>query len=159
DPPPTSVVDPPIVPFESRSRVNLDAVYWTAPRSESLKDVAERFGLKAADLRKLDPSVGPRVEAGQRVLVYRHMPGTVSRSIGAPNRGRMEHGAPLPEGEGWKLRAYRPRTWATRHVITELATALADWRERFPDAQPVLLGELARPRGGRARPHKSHRTG
>lgn len=149
-----------IVPFEPRARVNLDAVWWTAPRAESVGRLAERFGLEEKELRASDPSlVGDRVQAGQRVLVYRHEPGTVSRSIGAPNRGRIEHAAPLPEGDGWTLRAYRPRAWATRHVITELAAALGEWRERYPGAQPVLLGELARRGGGRARPHRSHRSG
>lgn len=157
-PAPTSSVA--FVPFEPRARVNLDAVWWTAPRAESLARLADRYGMKEKELRAIDPGlVGDRVQAGQRVLVYRHTPGTVSRSVGAPNRGRIEHSAPLPEGEGWALRAYRPRAWATRHVVTELASALGEWRERYPDAQPVLLGELAKRGGGRVRPHKSHRSG
>ncbi len=148
------------MPFEAHARVNLDAVWWTAPRRESVGSLADRFGMKEKELRALDPSlVDKHVEAGQRVLVYRHVPGTLSRSVGAPNRGRLENAAPFPEGEAWKLRAYRPRTWATRHVVTTLASALGEWRERYPSARPVLLGEIARRKGGRARPHRSHRTG
>lgn len=149
-----------IVPFEPRARVNLDAVWWTAPHADSVARLAERFGMKEKELRAIDSTlVGKRVQVGQRVLVYRHDPNAVSRSIGAPNRGRLENAAPFPEGDGWTLRAYRPRTWATRHVVGELAASLTEWRERYPDAQPVLLGELARRSGGRARPHRSHRTG
>jgi murein endopeptidase len=135
-------------------------VWWTAPRAESVKQVAERFGIDDDDLRDLDPSLaGGRVAPGQRVLVYRHDPATPSRSVGAPNRGRLEHAAPFPEGDGWALRAYRPRTWATRHVVIELAASISEWRERFPAAQPVLLGEFSRRAGGRVRPHRSHRSG
>ena len=57
------------------------------------------------------------------------------------------------------LRGYRPRTWATRATVTALAGALGEWRERFPEAQPVLLGEFSRRAGGRVRPHKSHCSG
>ena len=149
-----------IVPFESRARVNLEAVWWTAPHDEPVGRLAKRFGVDEDDLRALDPALaGDRVEAGQKVLVFRHEPDTVSRSIGAPNRGRLEHGAAFPEGEAWNLRAYRPRAWATRHVVTQLAAALHGWREDHPEAQPVLLGELSRRGGGRARPHRSHRSG
>lgn len=149
-----------IVPFEPRARVNLDAVWWTTPHGESVRRAAERFGVDEKDLRKLNPwLMDNRVQKGQRVLVYRQEPGTVSRSVGAPNRGRLLHAAPFPEGDGWNLRAYRPRAWATRHVVTELAAALAAWREQHASAQPVLLGELSRRTGGRVRPHRSHRSG
>lgn len=159
EPPPIVPLDP-IVPFEPRARVELGRVWWTAPRAESVKQVAERFGIALDDLRALDPSLASdRIAAGQRVLVYRHDPEAPSRSIGAPNRGRLEHAAPFPEGDGWSLRVYRPRTWATRHVVAELAASIAEWRERFPAAQPVLLGEFSRRSGGKVRPHRSHRSG
>ncbi len=149
-----------IIPFEPRGQVNLDRVWWTAPRAETVKQLGERFGVPAEEMRALDPSfIGPRVRAGQRVLVYRHDARTPSRSVGAPNRGRIEHAAPFPEGSGWRLRAYRPRAWATRHVVGELVSAIGEWRERFPTAQPVLIGELSRRDGGRVRPHRSHRSG
>jgi murein endopeptidase len=160
DPLPASRGFDPVVPFEPRARVELGRVWWTAPRAESVKQVAERFGIAHDDLRALDPSLADgRVAAGQRVLVYRHDPAAPSRSVGAPNRGRLEHAVPFPEGDGWALRAYRPRTWATRHVVVELAASITEWRERFPEAQPVLLGEFSRRGGGTVRPHRSHRSG
>lgn len=160
DPSPTPGASVPVVPFEPRARVELARVWWSAPRAESVKQVAERFGIADDDLLALDPSLANgRVVPGQRVLVYRHDPASASRSVGSPNRGRLEHAAPFPEGNGWALRGYRPRTWATRHVVVELAASLAEWRERHPTAQPVLLGEFSRRSGGRVRPHRSHRSG
>ncbi|MBV1857833.1 MAG: penicillin-insensitive murein endopeptidase, partial [Nannocystaceae bacterium] len=99
------------------------------------------------------------VQTNQRVLVYRFEPGTVSRSIGAPNRGRIENSAPFPSGDGWNMRGYRPRSYATRQTVKTLATSLAQWRERYPQANAVKVGEFSRRGGGRVRPHKSHRTG
>lgn len=149
------------IPFSRRPRLNLDAVWWEAPRGESLRRLADRWGTTAESLGALNPVLveTERVEPGQRVLVYRYEPGTVSRSVGAPNRGRIDNAAPFPEGEGWVLRSFRPRSYATRQTVTTLAVALAEWHERFPDANPVKLGELSKRSGGRVRPHKSHRTG
>lgn len=148
------------VPFEPRATVVLDEVHWTAPRRESSHQLALRFGLSTEQLHALAPELDARaVEPGERVLVYRHDADAPSHSIGAPNRGRIAHAAAFPEGEGWQLRSYRPRTWATRSTVTALAGALGEWRERFPEAQPVLLGEFSRHDGGRVRPHKSHCSG
>ena len=149
------------IPWTKRPRLNLDAVWWEAPRAESLRRLADRWGTTEDDLAALNPELAAaeRVEPGARVLVYRYAPGTVSRSVGAPNRGRIENAAPFPQGEGWVLREFRPRSYATRQTVRTLALALAEWHERFPDANPVKLGELSKRGGGRVRPHKSHRTG
>ncbi|MGH1340270.1 MAG: penicillin-insensitive murein endopeptidase [Nannocystales bacterium] len=161
------VADPPMmhamgatIPSATRPHLNLDAVWWTVPRNESLKRLADRWGADDDELRKLNPTLSDeKAEKGERLVVYRLEPGTVSRSVGAPNRGRIENSAPFPDGEGWNMRGYRPRSYATRQTVTQLATSLALWRERYPDANPVKLGEFSRRGGGRVRPHKSHRTG
>ncbi len=148
------------IPFSARPRLNLDAVWWSAPRDESLKRLADRWGADEDELLELNPDLADDgAQRGQRVVIYRFEPGTVSRSVGAPNRGRIENSAPFPVGDGWTLRGYRPRSYATRQTVKELATSLAEWRERHPEANPVKLGEFSRRGGGRVRPHKSHRTG
>lgn len=150
----------PTIPFSPRARINLDAVWWTTPRAESLERLADRWGTSEKELLALNPELtDQRVEAGRRVTVYRFAAGTVSRSIGAPNHGRIENSAPFPQGEGWVLRGFRPRSYATRQTVRELAASLTEWRERYPQASPVKLGELSKRGGGRVRPHKSHRTG
>lgn len=149
-----------IIPEARTARVNLDAVWWTAPSSESVERLAGRWGIKHDDLVALNPTLeNGAVEAGERIAVYRMEPDTLSRSIGAPNRGRIQHGAPLVEGDAWVLRAHRPRSWATRSTVNNLAAALVEWRERFPEATPVKIGELSQRGGGRVHPHRSHRSG
>jgi murein endopeptidase len=149
-----------VIPYAELPQINLDAVWWTAPRNESLALLAERWGTKEKALRKLNPEVrGDRVEAGQRFVIYRHQPGTVSRSVGAPNRGRLEHGVPFLEGDYWQLRSYRPRSYATRDVVVNLATALERWGVSHREASPVKIGEFSKRGGGRLKPHSSHRTG
>ncbi len=149
-----------IIPWGSRSSVNLDAVWWTAPQSESVAQLAARWGADDAELAALNPSLADgRVDEGERLVVYRHDPDTVSQSVGAPNRGHIEHAAPFPDGNAWVLRTFRPRSYATRHTVDTLATALTDWHERHPTANPVKLGEFSKRGGGRVRPHASHRTG
>lgn len=149
------------IPFDARPQINLDAVWWSAPRTESLGRLAERWGTPKETLLALNPTLKARerVEQGQRLQVYRHAPGTLSKSIGAPNRGRIENAAAFPSGEGWVMRSWRPRSYATRQVVSELALSLTQWHEQYPDAHPVKLGELSKRDGGRARPHKSHRSG
>lgn len=149
------------IPYDARPQINLDAVWWSAPRNESLGRLSDRWGMPKKTLLRLNPGLAGegRVEQGQRVLVYRHTPGTLSQSVGAPNRGRIENAAAFPSGEGWVMRSWRPRSYATRQVVTELALSLTEWHERYPDAHPVKLGELSKRGGGRVRPHKSHRSG
>lgn len=149
------------IPASERPQINLDAVWWEAPRTETLGRLADRWGTREELLLELNPHLdkAERVEQGKRVLVYRFQPGTVSRSVGTPSRGRIENGAPFPEGEGWVLRSFRPRSYATRQVVKELALSLTEWREFHPEANPVKIGEFSKRGGGRVRPHKSHRSG
>jgi murein endopeptidase len=149
------------VPFVARPTVNLDAVWWTTPRREPVTRLADRWGLGAEDLQQLNPSLADldKVEAGQHLCVYRYDPAMPSRSVGATNNGYLEHGAPLVESDAWILREYRPRSWATRHVVTELAAQLYAFHDAHPDAQPVKLGELSQRGGGKIKPHRSHRSG
>jgi murein endopeptidase len=164
------VSDPPVqasplavIPSEEAPRINLDAVWWTAPKTEKVSRLSDRWGIPVEVLRELNPELPAgkkaKVEAGQRILVYRHAEGELSKSIGAPNQGRLENGVPFPEGKYWALREYRPRAFATRTVVTNLATAFDGWGRRFPGAPPVRIGEFSSRKGGKAPPHSSHRSG
>jgi murein endopeptidase len=97
-----------------------------------------------------------------------------SRSVGLPWRGRLVHGRQLPlEGTGFITwdpirkrvgnRAWR--RWGSQRLLDTLQTVLAAYAERHPDAPPVLVGDLSRPRGGDFGPrfggigHASHQNG
>lgn len=150
-----------VIPGTGTPSIDLEEVRWSAPYEEPVDRLARRWGMQADELRALNNELVGReeVEPGERFVVYRYRPGEVSRSVGAPTRGRLVHGVPLPEGPHWRLRPHRPRTYGTQGAIEGLMRALAAWHRRDPEAAPLMIGELSKREGGRARPHSSHRSG
>jgi murein endopeptidase len=97
-----------------------------------------------------------------------------SRATGLPWAGRLINGRQLPlEGEGfltWDPILKRVgnrgwRRWGTERLLRTLRAVLAEYARRHPDAAPVLVGDLSRPRGGDFGPrfggigHASHQNG
>ena len=97
-----------------------------------------------------------------------------SRAAGLPWRGRLVAGRQLPlTGDGFatwdpilKRVGNRPwRRWGTDRLLGTLRRVLAAYASRHPDAPPVLVGDLSRPRGGDFGPrfggigHASHQNG
>jgi murein endopeptidase len=97
-----------------------------------------------------------------------------SRAVGLPYRGRLVNGRQLPlQGDGfatWDPILKRVgnrswRRWGTERLLRTLRTVLAEYARRHPDAPPVLVGDLSRPRGGDFGPqfggkgHASHQNG
>lgn len=81
-------------------------------------------------------------------------------SVGSPNLGVITDGVALPkEGKGFR----RLRPWSTSYVGTpglvktlELAGSRVAPKETDP---PLLVGDIAAPRGGKLPGHASHRSG
>jgi len=148
------------VPWTLGPHVNLSAVRWTAPRKESLGDLADRWGTTSKLLRALNPETcTDPVTPGQVFVVYRATDGELSRAVGSPNRGRVEHSVAFPEGQGWVLRPWRHRAYGTKRVVETLAAALVEFHRDHPGTPPLLLGDIGNRRGGRAPPHRSHQSG
>jgi murein endopeptidase len=97
-----------------------------------------------------------------------------SRAAGLPWRGRLIDGRQLPlTGYGFatwdpilKRVGNRPwRRWGTDRLLRTLHRVLGAYARRHPDAPPVLVGDLSRPRGGDFGPrfggigHASHQNG
>lgn len=139
----------------------LREVFWTAHETTTIDTLASAWGIKAAALTALNPQLGPhaQVPAGTQLCVYRHDPSQPTLSVGAPNRGKLRNGMPLPEGPGWRLRTHRPRTYGAVHTIHALVDAFEAFSERYPTGPKIRIGELARRTGGKVPPHSSHRTG
>lgn len=149
-----------VQPEERHPNVNLGVVRWTAPRRETFERLAGRWGMRAKTLRRLNPDLeGSIVEAGQVLVVSRSAAQELSRSVGSPNRGRLRNGVAFPESDAWALRPWRPHGYGTTHTVAWLAAVLRGFAERFPDAPPIVIGDLSRRYGGRAPPHKSHQSG
>jgi murein endopeptidase len=139
----------------------LAEVRWTVEAPSTVEDVAGNWGMWPADLRELNPELEGRksIAPGTQLLVHRGDPREPTRSVGAPNRGHLVAGIPLPEGPHWQLREHRPRVFGSRNTIEALLAALRSYGAEDPDAPPVRFGEISRRRGGRSNPHVSHRSG
>jgi murein endopeptidase len=80
------------------------------------------------------------------------------QSIGVPWDGELRDAARLPAGEGYVIR--RPqRAFGTRATVERVERALADWRDRFPDAHVLAIGDLSAEHGGAITEHHSHQSG
>ena len=163
----TPEVDPaPVLLPRARAEApmpSLEVIEWTVEQEESFETVASRWGLKTSGLRELNPNLGLRrvdlVPAGTKLRVYAASTENPTRSIGSPNKGRLQHGMPMPEGPYWMLRERRTRAYGASNTIEAMLAAFQQYGESFDDAPPVSVGELSARRGGRAAPHRSHRTG
>lgn len=139
----------------------LAEIYWTVPEGGATTDLlAANWGL-GRTFFTLNPDLAPgtKLDEGAKVKVYAADPVEPTRSIGHPNRGRLQRGMPMPEGDAWRLRPNRRRAFGTHKTIQTMVKAFEAYGERFPDAPAVRVGEIASRRGGRAKPHASHRTG
>ncbi len=136
-------------------------VLWTVDQPQTVNDLAIKWGVRTEHLVELNPKLANRgtVQTGERYLVFRENPAEPTKSIGAPNRGRLANGLPLPEGEYWEFRPSRRRSYGTPITIESLVSAFEAYGEAYPDADPIRIGEISAKTGGRAHPHKSHRTG
>ncbi len=155
----TAVVKP-LVSYPERD-FDLSEVRWTVPKTMAVADLASQWGLPTKMLRKLNPALRgrKRVREGDDLRVYAADLAAPTRSLGAPNRGKLEGGVPLPEGDSWRLRQRRVRVYGNKVMVESLMQAFEAYGAAFTDAPEVRLGDLSDRNGGRLSPHKSHRTG
>ena len=97
----------------------LHEVQWTVMQGESRDMLASRWGMMERHLVALNPELKglAAVPAGLRLRVFAHDDERPTRSIGAPNKGRLQHGLPMPEGPYWQLRERRTRTYGATNAI------------------------------------------
>jgi murein endopeptidase len=97
-----------------------------------------------------------------------------ARAAGVPWGGRLIHGRRLPaSGPGYitwdpilkQVPNRSWRRWGTGRLLGTVKRVLAAYARRHPEAPPVLVGDLSRPRGGDFGPrsggigHASHQNG
>ena len=81
-----------------------------------------------------------------------------SRSVGAPDRGRLEHAAALSDSPAYVRLASAGVQWGTAELVALLQRAAA--RLLTYEAGPrLLVGSLSLHDGGRFPPHESHQSG
>ena len=150
----------PLVEYPQRD-FDLSKVRWTVPKTMQLADLASQWGLSAKALRVLNPELRGkrRVREGSELVVFSADPDEPTRSLGAPNRGKLNNGVPLPEGESWRLRQRRVRLYGTTVMVESMLQAFEAYGAEYPDSEEIRVGDLSNRKGGRLSPHKSHRTG
>ncbi len=82
-----------------------------------------------------------------------------SHSVGKPNDGYLRHGRLLPkEGPGF-LRKNDKAPYGTDETVAIIEWACSEMVRLYPGTASVVVGNLSLEKGGRLKPHKSHRAG
>jgi murein endopeptidase len=135
----------------------LDEMWHTVAYPSKYKLLGQGLG-PMTQLQVLNPEVDfDHLEEGQQILVWKRSD-SVPRSWGEANRGRLYNGEPLPPGESYTL-LYPHRTFGTYYTISEIVRVLDSYKERYPDAKPLVVGDVSVKHGRRIKPHKSHQSG
>lgn len=155
---PKSKADPgPLEPIPLRT---LERITWTTETAGTLDDLKVTWGIPKDTLTQLNPKL-PRskpIAVGTEIVVHTAKLGT-SIAIGPPNDGRLIRGIPLPEDAAWRLPDDRSRAFAAFDTIQSITAAMDAYHQRFPDAEPIQVGELSRRKGGEISGHQSHQVG
>jgi hypothetical protein len=138
-----------------------EVVHYTVRNGGTLARVANLFKIFHHEIQELNPGIAlDKVLApGTRVVVWKRREGRDSASIGYPSSGRLQHPVPMPEGPGRLLKMTPWKSWATVETVAVLDAVLREWAGRYPDALPLLVGNMSAPDGGRLQPHSTHQSG
>ncbi len=137
----------------------IDELWHTVGRGKSKHRLREMFGGRLSRIEALNPGVDlDNLEEGQEILVWQRDTAKISQSVAAANRGRVSNGEPLPPGDNYVV-MYPHRAFGTYYTISEVVRVLDAFAVRFPEASPVIMGDLSFRNGKRIRPHKSHQSG
>lgn len=150
-----------------------EKIEYEVQEGDSWGSVAHAFGARAPDLRaynypyrgKMTPGTVLKVHADPIVRDWvAATPDPAERvprggvGVGSPDMGSLLGGVRIPEGEGYWLRLPRS-AYGTTHAVTELLTAMSDFRAKSSWAGTLAIGAMSGPRGGPLGHHKSHQTG
>ena len=137
----------------------LDEMWHTVRPYQTRQKIQAMYKMGLKKLQHLNPDADlNELETGQQLLVWRRDARHISESRGHADRGRLRHGEPMPDGEGY-IRIFPHRTFGTYYTISEISRVLANYNQLYPDADPLMIGDISLRGGGRIRPHRSHRTG
>ncbi len=86
-------------------------------------------------------------------------PASESVSVGRANRGRLRHGVAIESNDVLRLKNPANRiNYGTAELVALIERSAERVAEQFPGSV-LTVGDLSRERGGRVRPHRSHRVG
>lgn len=126
---------------------------------QRLSQVRRRWHLSEEDLQRLNPDLDLEAAGpGTTVCVWRFDPDLRPRSVGRPNRGRLELGEQMPDGPGWVVRD-PSQAYGIREAIDAIVHAVRVVMAERPGGQELMVADLSRFGGGRLQPHRSHASG
>lgn len=131
-------------------------VWVTAAASAEAKPRREHHHVRGTKAKRSAHASPVKVEHHHLAYVPR---GPVEgQSLGLPWSGRLRDPSELPDGEGYVIR--RPwRAFGTRTTVDIIHHALEDFREQFPDAHVIAVGDISQESGGQITQHHSHQSG
>lgn len=137
-------------------------VTYKVKRGGSMKMVANLYKIFHHEIQAWNPGVDLDVEQGPGTkFVVWESPGDdfVSESVGYAGDGSLVGGVPMVDGPGRILKMEAWKSYATAYNVAVLDAILRQWAERFPEDRPLLVGNMSAAKGGRLRPHSTHRSG
>ena len=81
-----------------------------------------------------------------------------SLSIGTPGSAMLINPVTLEPGPFWEI-ASRAAVFGTQETVDAIGAALSKVHELFPDAPPIVVGDISDEDGGRLKRHQSHQGG
>ncbi|HPH66399.1 MAG TPA: penicillin-insensitive murein endopeptidase [Kofleriaceae bacterium] len=143
---------------------------YTVKAGEPLYRIAEKFHCSIGELRDANDLPKGRVHGGVELRIPKSCgkatkknaavttKATDGQSIGAPWDGRLAGPDRLKAGKGYVIRR-SGRVYGTKTTIAFVREALAGFREDFPKAHIVAVGDISAKSGGRITQHSSHQSG
>lgn len=151
---PLNVADLPIV--ETRRR---DALYHTVRSYDTLHQLRRDYRRTTAELRQLNPEVDlTELEEGDEIRVWERDETEVPESRGDPQAGRLIGGEPIPDSDDYIV-LFPHRAFGTYYTVSETVRVLDEYYRQFPEADPLIVGDISYRTGRRISPHSSHQSG
>lgn len=119
-------------------------------KGETLVKIARAHGMTLAALRRLNPGIKNPLPVGLRLWV-KGVRDYVSR-------GSIKNLSLLETGPGFEVMD-RKKAWGTRLTVNRIQEVLTSHHKMFPNASPLLIGDISKNGGGYLAPHRSHRRG
>ena len=126
---------------------------------QSVTSLRRHWHLRTSELEALNPGVNlATAEAGTEFTVWRFDPENPGRSRLRPNRGTLENGELMPEGEGWVIKDPE-LAFGAEQTITALILSMRSVMAHYPGGQDMLIADISDQNGGPLSPHRSHESG
>ena len=126
---------------------------------ESLRRLRNIYRKTTAQLQELNPEVDlSALKVGDELRVWRRSEEGIAQSRGRPQSGRLIYGEPLPLSENYIV-LFPYRAFGTHYTVSEVVRILDGYYETFPQADPLMVGDISFRTGRHINPHNSHQAG